>query len=170
MGIRGKILIACGVFFFGLFAPNEASAQTVVLNGTLEVGDPTFHRPSTSFPPCNLSSSGTAVYYDVYTVEHPGGLVSITLEGTVSLLVLASYPEGMFNPESACDDIAGIGGCFSLPAAFDAPVFATPGSYDFVVTTCYNGDGGEYTIRSEVFLFKDGFETGDTGEWSTATP
>lgn len=166
MAVRGKILIVVVAVAFGVMAPGIASAQISVISGSLEVGDPTFHRPSTSFPPCNLSSSGTAVYYDVYTVDHPGGLVSVSIEGTVDLMVLASYPEGMFNPASPCDDILGVGGCFSSPAAFDAPIFATPGIYEFVVTTCYNGDGGDYTITSEVYIFKDGFESSDTSAWS----
>lgn len=165
MDIRSRILVGLGVF---LCCASVASAQVTVVSGFLGSGDPTFHRPSTSFPPCNLSSSGTAVYYDFFQVDHPGGTMEITLQGSVDLLVFASYPEGLFNPSSACDDIYAVAGCFSLPVTFEPPVDSPAGLYDFVVTTCYNGDGGDYIVTASFYLFRDDFETGDNSAWSSS--
>ena len=158
------LLVCCMV------SPGVAMAQTTVMTGTLEAGDPTFNRPSTSFPPCDLSSNGTAVYYNVHTGDHPGGPVWLVLEGTVDRLVLASYSGGPFNPASPCDNIFGVGGCFTLPVASEVPVLVDPGAYELVVTTCYNGDGGSYTVTVIPFLFWDDFESGNTGAWSTTVP
>lgn len=136
MSACSKIAIVTTTLVCAMIVPAVATAQVTVLSGTLEAGDPTFNRPSTSFPPCSLSSNGTAVYYDVYTDYFSGGLAMVTMEGTVSRPVLASYPEGLFNPASACDDIIGVGGCEPLPVTFIAPIFFTAGTYDVVVSTC----------------------------------
>ncbi len=170
MQSNNKICCACVLLIVAVMVPRIVTAQVTVLSGTLGPGDPTFHRPSTSFPPCSLSSNGTAVYYDVYTDYFAGGLAMVTMEGTVDRPVLASYPAGSFNPASACDDIIGVGGCEPLPVTFTAPIFFNAGTYDVVITTCYNGDAGDYTITVLAFLFMDGFESGDTTEWSLTVP
>ncbi len=106
------------------------------------------------------------MYYDVHTDYFQGGWASVLIEGTVNRPVLASYPGGLFNPASPCDDIIGVGGCSTLPVTFEAPIFSEEGFYDLVVTTCYNGDSGSYTITVTLFLFKDDFESGDLLGWS----
>lgn len=54
-----------------------------------------------------------------------------------------------------------------LPIAAVTPIFEEAGSYDIVVTHCYNGDSGSYNIYLEAFLFRDGFESGDLTAWSS---
>lgn len=166
MSELSKSLIV-GVFLVvALILPNGAAAQVTVVGGDLGPGDPTFNRPSTSFPPCALSSNGDAVYYDVHTGYFSGGWYTVLIEGTVDRPVLVSYPEGSFDPANPCDDIIGVGGCSTLPVTYDAPIFSEEGFYALVVTTCYNGDSGSYTITVTRFLFKDGFEGGDLSGWS----
>jgi hypothetical protein len=150
--------------------PMSAPAWDFEAHGTLEPGDPVFNRPSTSFPPCALSSNGTAVYYDVHTGTWPGGYGFVAATGTVNRPVLATYPAGTFNPASPCDNILGAGGCEPLPFAVVGPVFGAPGTYDIVVTHCYNGDSGSYDIYMEAVLFGDGFQTGDLDGWSASVP
>ena len=139
-------------------------------HGTLEAGDPVFNRPSTSFPPCTLSSNGTAVYYDVNTGTWPGGYAHVVATGTINRPVLATYPTGTFNPASPCDTILGVGGCEPLPFVVVGPVFGAPGTYDIVVTHCYNGDSGSYHIYMEAVLFADGFQSGNVAGWSSSYP
>lgn len=135
-------------------------------HGMLGPGDPTFHRPSTSFPPCALSSSGTAVYYDVYTDYFPGGYALFEMDGTINRPVVASYPAGTFNPADACDNIISVGGCVPLPYSVVSPLLYDGGNFDIVVTHCYNGDSGSYNLYIMAFLFIDGFDGGDLSEWS----
>jgi len=150
----------------GMAAPT-AEAWDWEVHGTLGPGDPTFNRPSTTFPPCTLSTNGTDVYYDLYTDYFPGGYAYIEITGTINRPVIATYPAGTFNPASACDNIHGVGGCMPLPIAAVTPIFEEAGSYDIVVTHCYNGDSGSYNIYLEAFLFRDGFESGDLTAWSS---
>jgi len=140
------------------------------VHGTLGPGDPTFNRPSTSFPPCSLSSNGTAVYYDVYTETWLGGYAHVEMTGTISRPVIASYPAGTFNPTNPCDNILTVGGCEPLPLSFIGPVLGPPGQYDIVITHCYNGDSGSYDLYMEAVLFWDGFESGNTTAWSATMP
>ena len=135
------------------------------VHGTLGPGDPTFHRPSTSFPPCSLSSSGTTVYYDVYTEYWPGGYAYVEATGTINRPVIASYPVGTFDPTSACDNIFTVGGCEPLPFVVGGPAFGPAGNYDIVITHCYNGDSGSYDFYFAVAIFYDGFESGTLSAW-----
>ena len=148
MVLFGRFLTVCATAACLLAGSSVATAQDWdwEVHGNLGPGDPTFNRPSTSFPPCSLSSNGTAVYYDVYTDYFPGGYAYIEMTGTINRPVIASYPAGTFNPANACDDIYGVGGCATLPLAFDSPLFSDEGNYDIVVTHCYNGDSGSYDI------------------------
>jgi len=139
-------------------------------HGALGPGDPVFNRPSTSFPPCALSSNGTAVYYDMYTDQWPGGYAYVEMTGTINRPVIATYPAGTFDPVNPCNDIITVGGCEPLPIALIGPVFGPPGEYDVVITHCYNGDAGSYDIYMMVVLFADGFESGDTDGWTSAVP
>lgn len=166
MSMAARIVVVGMVLTFVVVLPHQTEAQVTVVEGDLGPGDPTFNRPSTSFPPCDLSSNGDTVYYDVHSGYFTGGWYTVMIEGTVNRPVLASYPEGLFNPASPCDDIIGVGGCETLPVTYDAPIFSDEGFYDLVVTTCYNGDSGSYTITVTRILFKDGFEGGDLSEWS----
>lgn len=147
-----------------------ASAWDWEAHGTLGPGDPTFNRPSTSFPPCTLSSNGTAVYFDVYTESWSGGYAHVEMTGTLNRPVIASYPAGTFNPSDPCAGIFTVGGCEPMPIAFIAPVLGPPGMYDIVVTHCYNGDSGSYDIYMEALLFWDDFENGDLSGWSAHVP
>jgi len=151
-----------------LFVPGVATAQfwEFEVTGTLGPPDPTFNRPSTSFPPCVLSGNGTDVYYDVYTDFYPGGYAYVEMDGTIDEAVIAAYPAGTFNPASPCDDIYSVAGCVDLPFAVVAPVLEEEGWYDIVVTTCYNGDVGTYRLYMFAFLFMDGFDGGDLSQWS----
>lgn len=139
-------------------------------HGTLGPGDPVFNRPSTSFPPCVLSSNGTAVYYDIHSGYWPGGQARIEASGTINRPVLASYPAGTFDPMNPCANIFAVGGCDPLPFSIIVPALGFPGDYDIVVTHCYNGDSGTYDIYIEAILFWDGFETGDDSGWSSSAP
>ena len=168
----GKIRMV--VFFWtvmglALLTPEIATAQLWEVDGTLGPGDPTFNRPSTSFPPCTLSGNGTAVYYDVYTDYFPGGYALVEMDGTVDRPVIASYPAGTFDPANPCDDIYSVGGCITLPITVVSPLVSDGGFYDLVVTTCYNGASGSYHLSILAFLFMDGFEGGDLTEWSFST-
>jgi hypothetical protein len=139
-------------------------------HGTLEPGDSVFNRPSTSFPPCTLSSNGTAVYYDVHSGYWPGGYARVEASGTINRPVLASYPAGTFDPADPCNNVVAVGGCEPMPFAIIGPVLGAPGNYDLVITHCYNGDSGTYDIYFETVLFWDSFETGDLGGWSASSP
>jgi len=150
--------------------PSATSAWDWEAHGTLGPGDPVFHRPSTSFPPCSLSSSGTAVYYDVYTGYWPGGYAYVEASGTINRPVIATYPSGTFNYASPCDNIVTSGGCEPLPFTIFGPFPGDPGNYDIVVTHCYNGDSGTYDFYFRAVLFYNGFESGGLGGWSSSVP
>ncbi len=164
--------MVCGILFVLLAGSSVATAQNwdFEVHGTLGPGDPTFNRPSTSFPPCALSSNGTAVWYDVYTDYFPGGYALVEMDGTINRPVIVAYPAGTFNPANPCDDIYSINGCVPLPIIAVSPIVEEAGDYDIVVTHCYNGDSGSYNLYIMAFLFMDGFESGNLSAWSGSSP
>ncbi|MEE4273738.1 MAG: hypothetical protein V2I67_18830 [Thermoanaerobaculales bacterium] len=164
---RSCLSVVAAVAVLGTVSPTAVVAWDWEAHGTLGPGDPTFNRPSTSFPPCALSSNGTGVYYDVHSGYWPGGYARVTASGTINRPVIASYPAGGFDPTDPCNNIVVAGGCEPLPFSIIGPFLGAPGNYDIVVTHCYNGDSGTYDFYFEVVLFYDGFESGNFGGWSS---
>jgi len=85
--------------------PSPASA-TVIFNGDLSVADPTFNRPiaGSSRLTCTLSTSGTAVRYDTYTVLLAGETDIRVILGTLVDSFVALY-QGSFNPAAPCANL-----------------------------------------------------------------
>jgi hypothetical protein len=115
----------------------------VVRRGTLQAGDPTFNR----LVGCcsTLSTVGTNVYYDTFTVTLPAGTITANLTGdatdTYLFLYQAPFSSGSpaTNALAANDDF----GSFSQ-SQFSATIPA--GTYVFVVSSYGNGDTFNYTL------------------------
>jgi len=124
--------------------------QTTI-TGALDPADPTFNRPEDT-PPCTLSGSATAVYYEAFTHSHGGGYLMIDMAslgagvGTLDDPFLVLY-SGSFDPANPCvnfaasDDDGGV--------SYDSRIMfgnLPPGQYVIVATSYSNGETGTYQL------------------------
>lgn len=135
--------------FIGLALASAPVFAQSVINGSLDMEDPTFNRPRASAP-CALSGA-TNVYYDTYPINHAGGTLNISMRGfssgggtlTDPYLVLYTAP---FNPADPCANwIAGnddSGEGLDALLALSLPA----GNYIIVATSYANGLSGSYTL------------------------
>ncbi len=132
-----------------IWVSTDAAAATV-LPGEITGADPTFVH---SVEGIHCASSGQSAHYDVYTVNHTGGLFGVTVGGHSSLASLTLndgfleiHNGGTFTPASPCvgfvdaDDNSSYGGDPGFVGILPA------GQYDIVVSGANSEELGTYGV------------------------